>query len=164
MILLQRMPKQLCLDSSSALSEMNAALRAIDLVCLIGSPILSGCLMTYSSPTIAVAALSAYCLVAWVPELVLLKWACGSSEKLRWEIACLLLYSVPILFYLECQRVVANLFVFCSAPKATASNQEGEEQSPGCLSCHSMVVYFRQSVLIANLSLACLYMTVSGRV
>jgi hypothetical protein len=60
-----------------------AAFRAIDLICLLASPILSGCLMTYLSPASAVMVLGAYGLMAWIPELWLLSWACSTSAKLR---------------------------------------------------------------------------------
>ena len=41
--------------------------------------------MTYGSPLAAVLLLSGYCLLAWVPELLLLRWACTTSGRLRWE-------------------------------------------------------------------------------
>ena len=67
----------------SPFPDSSTVFRALDLICLLASPILSGFLMTFTSPLIAVLALAAYCLVAWIPELTLLRWACSTSNRLR---------------------------------------------------------------------------------
>ena len=79
------MPKQLCGDDSAALGTMNSVFRAIDLTCLLASPMLSGFLMTFGSPLIAVVALALYCLTVWIPEVLLLRWAVKASRSLRYH-------------------------------------------------------------------------------
>lgn len=110
-------------------------MRAIDLTCLLAAPLLVGVLMTYCGPRTAVMLLSGYAVMAWAPEVLLLRTAISHSVNLR-------------------------------APKpptsSAAASREGK-QSWGkrfAQSCTSWAIYAKQSVLLANVALALLYMTV----
>ncbi|GAX73941.1 hypothetical protein CEUSTIGMA_g1391.t1 [Chlamydomonas eustigma] len=134
----KRMPKLLCGENSQALSQMNASFRAIDLICLLASPILSGCLMTYLSPASAVMVLGVYGLLAWAPELWLLRWACHASSKL----------SAPSTTNKEAEQ-----------QGGTATRSNGLRMALISL-YSSWVVYCGQDVLLPNIALGLLYMTV----
>ena len=58
-------------------------MRRIDLVCLIASPIAAGFVMTYGGLKAAVLAVIAWNLVAWAPEVILLKRAQDLCPSLR---------------------------------------------------------------------------------
>ena len=75
-------PKVLYQDSEADLSTMNATFRALDLLALLLSPIASGALMTLLKPWVAVLSLALYALVAWIPEVLLLRSAVMSSSRL----------------------------------------------------------------------------------
>ena len=79
----QSMPGVLCCDDRSSLGHMNSVFRAIDLTCLLHSPIVSGFLMTFVSPLSAITLLAIWSTLAWAPELALLRWACRTSVYLR---------------------------------------------------------------------------------
>ncbi|GAX73942.1 hypothetical protein CEUSTIGMA_g1392.t1 [Chlamydomonas eustigma] len=135
----KNLPKQLCGEDSSTLSQLNASFRAIDLVCQLASPILSGCLMTYLQPPAAVMALGTYGFLAWVPELWLLQRAFSASAKLR---APKTVVTVPLDLVTGSNGTIPQLKVVPGVKKS------------------SWGVYFRQHLFLANMSLALLYMTV----
>jgi hypothetical protein len=58
-------------------------MRAIDMLCLMLSPMAAGFLMTYAGMLPAVLAIAAYALVVWAPECVLLRVAHRLSPQLR---------------------------------------------------------------------------------
>ena len=59
-------------------------MKRIDLTCLIAAPIASGFLMTYGGIVSATCAIVAWCLVAWVPENLLLQQAVKHAPILRY--------------------------------------------------------------------------------
>jgi hypothetical protein len=149
---------------------MNAAFRAIDLVSLLASPLASGVTMTYASPPAAVLLLTAHCLLAWAPELALLKWAIDASPRLRQQS----MQAPPVGDAVPPQPGAAATATTAatatpggsgvsaeSAGPAAPSSRSGGKASSGDGGCLlSWRLYFRQPVLLANLSLAMLYMTV----
>ena len=76
------MPKVIYQDSDADLSTMNARFRALDLLALLLSPIASGSLMTLLKPWAAILSLALYALIAWIPEIELLRFAVNSSPAL----------------------------------------------------------------------------------
>ncbi|BDA48594.1 Solute carrier family 40 member 1 [Coccomyxa sp. Obi] len=75
--------KALCQGDSGALALLNAGMRRIDLTCLIASPIMAGLLLTYGNLQIAIIAIVAWNLCAWLPECWLLRRAQNSFTALR---------------------------------------------------------------------------------
>lgn len=77
--------KALCGGDSGALARLNAAMKRVDLTCLIASPILVGVCMQYGGgrpmvlPTLAILAWN---LLAWPPEVALLHYAQRCSPAL----------------------------------------------------------------------------------
>lgn len=65
------------------LSRLNSVMRAIDLCCLLLAPLAAGVLMTAAGPFVAVAAMAGYCMLAYGPEVLLLKAAFRLSRALR---------------------------------------------------------------------------------
>lgn len=59
-------------------------MRRIDLTCLIASPIVAGLLLNYTSLQVAILAIMAWNLLAWMPECLLLSYAQRQSPSLRW--------------------------------------------------------------------------------
>lgn len=76
--------QRLCGNNSTALSSVNSVFRAIDLTALLAAPLPVGALMTWVGPLAATLMLATFCMLAWVPELVLLRMAFNASEVLRW--------------------------------------------------------------------------------
>ncbi|KAI3430443.1 hypothetical protein D9Q98_005038 [Chlorella vulgaris] len=74
--------KTLCGSDSAALAALNAAMRRIDLSCLIASPIMAGLDMQYGSLSAAVLLLLAWNLCSWFPEVLLLRYAQRCSPAL----------------------------------------------------------------------------------
>ena len=78
--------KALCGADTAALASLNAAMKRIDLACLIASPIMVGLLMQHrlgAPPMVAATlALLTWNLVAWGPEVVLLRYAQRRSAAL----------------------------------------------------------------------------------
>jgi iron-regulated transporter 1 len=78
--------KALCGSDSSALASLNAAMKRIDLTCLIASPIVVGLLAQNGGglPPMAAATLGllAWNLVSWAPEVLLLRLAQRRSPAL----------------------------------------------------------------------------------
>jgi hypothetical protein len=75
--------QRMCGGNTAALSSVNSVFRAIDLTALLAAPLPVGALMTWAGPLAATLTLAAFCLCAWVPELVLLRMAFSASETLR---------------------------------------------------------------------------------
>jgi iron-regulated transporter 1 len=67
---------------AAALAEMNATMKRIDLLCLIGAPIGAGALLARSAGA-AVGATAAWSLAAWLPECWLLRRAQAASPALQ---------------------------------------------------------------------------------
>jgi len=63
--------------------RLHAGMRRIDLTCLIASPIMAGCLMTFGSMRVAIVAILLWNLLAWWPECTLLELAQHFSPALR---------------------------------------------------------------------------------
>ena len=78
--------KTLCGSDSAALASLNAAMKRIDLTCLIASPILVGLLAQHGGglPPMAAATLGllAWNLASWAPEVLLLRLAQRHSPEL----------------------------------------------------------------------------------
>jgi iron-regulated transporter 1 len=74
--------RALAAGDAAALAEMNAAMKRIDLLCLIGAPIGAGALLA-RSPGAAVAATAAWSLAAWAPECWLLRRAQAAAAALQ---------------------------------------------------------------------------------
>ncbi|KAL3139042.1 hypothetical protein ABBQ32_005843 [Trebouxia sp. C0010 RCD-2024] len=73
----------LCYGDSAAMAKLNSGMRAIDLTCLLLSPIAAGFLMTYTSISTAILVITAWNLAAWAPECYLLLCAHRLSSVLR---------------------------------------------------------------------------------
>jgi hypothetical protein len=54
-----------------------AVMRAIDLSCLMLSPLVAGVLMTYGGPAPAIGAIAGYSLLAWLPEI----WLAAAAQR-----------------------------------------------------------------------------------
>ncbi|KAG2451247.1 hypothetical protein HYH02_003854 [Chlamydomonas schloesseri] len=74
--------KALCGDDAGALAAINATMRAIDLTALLLAPLAAGVLMTAAGPFAAAAAMSAYCCLAYIPEVLLLAAAFRAAPAL----------------------------------------------------------------------------------
>ncbi|KAG2435780.1 hypothetical protein HXX76_006976 [Chlamydomonas incerta] len=74
--------KALCGDDAGALASTNATMRAIDLTALLLAPLAAGVLMTAAGPFAAAAAMSAYCCLAYIPEVLLLGAAFRAAPAL----------------------------------------------------------------------------------
>ena len=61
----------------------HAGMRRLDLTCLIASPIMAGCLMTFGSIRIAIVGILLWNMLAWWPECRLLQLAQHFSPVLR---------------------------------------------------------------------------------
>ncbi|MEW5318688.1 MAG: hypothetical protein WDW38_009890 [Sanguina aurantia] len=79
----RKMVAILCKDDAALLSKTNAGMRAIDLVCLLLAPLLSGVVMTYVDANAAVLLLGGYAAAAWVVEVLLLHRAALLVPSLR---------------------------------------------------------------------------------
>ncbi|MEW5305959.1 MAG: hypothetical protein WDW36_008468 [Sanguina aurantia] len=79
----RKMVAILCKDDAALLSRTNAGMRAIDLVCLLLAPLLSGVVMTYVNAHAAVLLLGGYAAAAWAVEVLLLHRAALLVPALR---------------------------------------------------------------------------------
>ena len=67
------------------LSEINAVMKRIDLVCLIGSPICVGVFLETQGYLVSVGALCLYTVIAWPMECYTLRLAIDNSTRLQQE-------------------------------------------------------------------------------
>jgi hypothetical protein len=127
-------------------------MRAIDMLCLMLSPVAAGFLMTYAGMLPAVAVVFVYSAVAWLPECILLRVAVQLSPELARP------RSTP-----------------ATAPAAAAAGRGGggdsaagaKQQQPRSAGIKvpfaalftGWSVYWRQPTLLPALALACLYLT-----
>lgn len=133
--------KALCGTDSTALAALNAAMKRIDLICLIASPILVGLVMQHGGSQPMAAAsfiLLVWNLASWPLEVLLLRFAQRSSIALATE---------------KHQR---------PEPVADASSDINSSPASNPLRQHvqGWAVYARQPVVLAALALALLYLTV----
>lgn len=64
--------RQLAAEAAQQLASMNSVFRAIDLTCLLASPMASGVLMTYCSPLVAVLALVSVCVLQFFGSTIII--------------------------------------------------------------------------------------------
>ena len=74
--------KALVGTQSQELAKLNSTLKTIDLVCLIVAPIFSGVLMNVLSLKVAVIEIFLYNLVAWFPEVALVRYVTNNAPQL----------------------------------------------------------------------------------
>lgn len=127
-----------CLAGSNhqELAKLNSNLKMIDLICLILAPILSGMLMSFCSLEVAVLQILAYNLIAWFPEVALLKYANRHAPQLQNK-------SASIKDDMEGK-----------VPLSRKLQNYGKSLLEG------FNLYFKQTCVLAMLSLAFLYFTV----
>lgn len=129
--------KALTGTNSQELAKLNSTLKMIDLICLIIAPIVSGVLMSYCSMTVAVVQILLYNLVAWFPEVALLKYAVSRAPQLR-------IKQKPTIDDMDdaAATLTKRIWMYCTSLK------EGFR------------LYFQQASVLASLSLAVLHLTV----
>ena len=74
--------KALVGTQSQELAKLNSTLKTIDLICLIVAPIFSGVLMNVFSMRVAVIEIFLYNLVAWFPEVALVRYVTNHAPQL----------------------------------------------------------------------------------
>ena len=70
-------------DGEDKLARMNAVMKRIDLICLIGSPIVVGIILETQGYMVCLAATCLYNIAAWILECYTLKLAIECSDYLR---------------------------------------------------------------------------------
>ncbi|KAI8465599.1 MAG: hypothetical protein J3K34DRAFT_84448 [Monoraphidium minutum] len=75
--------KALCGGDSLLLARVNSVMRAIDMLCLMLSPMAAGFLMTYAGMLPAVLVIAGYAMAVWLPECLLLRAAHRLAPQLR---------------------------------------------------------------------------------
>jgi len=128
--------KALTGTNSRELAKLNSTLKMIDLICLIVAPIVSGFLMSYCSMSVAAIQILLYNLVAWFPEVALIRYAVSHAPQLA-------IKSKTVTDELEDKPPLMKRVV-----KYGMSLVEGFK------------LYFRQACVLASLSLAVLHFTV----
>ena len=93
----------------SSFATATAGMRAIDLTCLLLSPIAAGFLMTYTNISTAILAITAWNVTAWAPECYLLQCAQRFSAVLRSAPHSLTSYLICV-----CSCRLAQLWALCN--------------------------------------------------
>ena len=141
--------KALCGSDSSALASLNAAMKRIDLTCLIASPIVVGLLAQHGGglPPMAAATLGllAWNLVSWAPEVMLLRLAQRRSPALAAD-----------------KKTTAAPHSATSTSASSRAHLGWRQRLQGGLGRQASAwgLYARQPAAAAALALALLYLTV----
>ena len=148
--------KALCGGDSAALASLNAAMKRIDLCCLIASPIMIGLVMQHAGGPPMVAAtlvLLVWNLASLLPEVLLLRYAQRCSPALTADKAV--------------ATGAASTSSDIDNPTAASSRQGGNGGGmwrhllrPLQLQAHAWALYAQQPAAAAALALALLYLTI----
>lgn len=131
---------------SDTLAIMNARMKAIDLTCLIASPILIGVIMSYSGSVVwACVCLLLWNMVAWFPECWLIKLAIDSCPALA---APKLKPSKETYEQQQQQQ------------PATTNSSSSSSNSIDDFLCSLKIYFLQQPSLPTSLALSLLYLTV----
>lgn len=128
--------KAMCRNDEEALARMNSTLRTIDLSCQVLAPVLSGFLMTFVGMKVAVFEIAGFNILAWAPEIFLVRLAQSYAPQLKMKLS---------------EGLAPELM-------------EGEESKPTGNHLRAffgpIAAYYRQKCSLAMFALAFLYLTV----
>eukprot|EP00884_Botryococcus_braunii_P015391 jgi/Botrbrau1/2535/Bobra.0079s0023.1 len=152
--------KTLSQGDSEMLASLNSGMKAIDLVCLIASPLVAGVLMTWAGTGTAVAVILLWNAAAWIPECYLLQLAQSRCSSLRQPpLVPTGTGDAPQSLSTWVSGLLGHLHRVASF-RASASDDAEEPEEAIAHRESAWAVYLRQSAVRVALADALLYLTV----